>query len=153
MRPGPFPRAKRSVPRVPIRTQRLRLSREDLGDYIAFQPRQFSCQLRYRAPHFEVNRFCWLGGQRSSIHGHRGSVCCVRVVEGTLTDTDFVRKPNGRSDEISRRRLVPGQFVTRAGSKIHRCGNEDSPGYELVSLHLYSPPLAPLSERVYGEAR
>src|SRR5205807_7632445 len=46
---------------------------------------------------------CWRNGQRSPIHDHRGSSCGVRVLRGTMTETQFAFAPNGHVKALDRK--------------------------------------------------
>lgn len=132
-------------------TSRLRLPRKQWREYIAFDPHRFWFQSLYESSHFEVNLIGWRSGQQSSVHDHRGTACCVLVLDGLLTNRDYRVVSGNKLYELGKFNLNPGEVLTRTGGEIHRCGNEQPYGVDLVTLHLYSPPLRPLAERQYAE--
>lgn len=132
-------------------TSRLQLSASEWREYLAFDPHQFCFRTIYHSPHFEINIIGWRSQQHSSIHDHSGTACCVLVLEGTLTNIDYLAVSDKQLRQTTRIELRSGEILARSGSEIHRCGNDQPSGMDLVTLHLYSPPLRPLSERQYHE--
>ena len=128
---------------------RIELPRSAWEDDVRFQPDEFCFHTLYDSPHFELNLIGWRCGQVSCAHDHRGSACCVRVLAGVLTNRDYQLSPAGQLLETGRRDLHPGELLARQDHGIHRCGNEQADGRDLVTLHLYSPPLRPREERRY----
>jgi cysteine dioxygenase len=84
---------------------------------------------------------CWRNGQRSPIHNHRGSSCGVKVLRGVATETVFARAPNGMVLPTSSRELPTGFLCASADDDIHQISNLQAAGKDLVTLHIYSPPL------------
>ena len=116
------------------------LGLEDVCGYVRADPEKYSRCRVIRTDRYEVLVFCWLGGQRSSVHDHTGSACGVRVVSGTATEVGFVRTPGSElavADRVSR--LDEGDVTASFDSDIHRIQNDGVD--ELVTLHVYSPPL------------
>lgn len=132
-------------------TSRLQLPPQQWRKYVAFHPRRFCSQTIYRSRYFEINIIGWRSGQHSSVHDHRGAACCVLVLEGVLRNRDYCIVQGHELKEVSRVELGPGEILLRSGREIHRCGNEQTYGVGLATLHVYSPPLWPLSERQYRE--
>ncbi|MCG6158023.1 cysteine dioxygenase [Rubinisphaera margarita] len=114
---------------------------------LRFDPEEFCYQTLFESAWFELNLIGWKPGQFSSIHDHRGTACCVLVLDGTLTNRDFQRDATGNLTELSSFELQPGDLLCRENQQIHSCGNEASSLSDLATLHLYSPPLAPLTQR------
>ena len=113
----------------------------ELTPHIEFSPRGYARNLVHAGPHHHVLVLCWKNGQRSPIHDHAGSVCAVRVVRGTMTETFFERAPNGHIKAMSSRDLGPGEVVGGQDSDIHQISNLQPGSDDLVTLHVYSPPL------------
>lgn len=128
---------------------RIRLPRAEWQQYVEYDDRQFKIRTVFESSLFEVNLIGWKGGQTSSIHDHRGSACCVLVLDGIFTNRDYRLTDHGRVRQVAQSSLRAGESLARHDGQIHRCGNEQSNGENLATLHLYSPPLKPLSERRY----
>lgn len=132
-------------------TSRLQLSPSQWREHLTFDPHRFSFRTIYDSPHFEINVIGWRSGQFSSTHDHRGTACCVIVLDGVLTNIDYRIVSANELKKTSRVDLRPGEILSRSGWEIHCCGNEQPCGTDLATLHLYSPPLRPLAERQYHE--
>ncbi|MGB7161160.1 MAG: cysteine dioxygenase family protein [Tepidisphaeraceae bacterium] len=84
---------------------------------------------------------CWRPGQRSPIHDHRGSSCGVRVLRGTCTETLFDRTASGHIFPTDTHPLPPGHCCGSQDADIHQISNLAEDGADLITLHIYSPPL------------
>jgi cysteine dioxygenase len=84
---------------------------------------------------------CWKNGQRSPIHDHHGSSCAVRVLRGTLTETIFEFAPNGMVKAAFSRDFFPGSVFGSEDTDLHQVSNLQAGSADLVTLHVYSPPL------------
>src|SRR6516164_5860199 len=69
---------------------------DDLADAVRFSEKGYTRKLVRAGPWYSVLVLCWKNGQRSPIHDHAGSNCCVRVLSGVLTETRFEFAPNGQ---------------------------------------------------------
>jgi cysteine dioxygenase len=99
-------------------------------------------------PAYHALIICWRGGQRSPIHDHVGSNCAVKVLRGVATETIFERGPNGMIYATGSRILNAGEVCASADSDIHQVSNLEANENDLITLHLYSPPL--ISMNVYS---
>jgi quercetin dioxygenase-like cupin family protein len=83
---------------------------------------------------YEAIVIAWPAGSGLGMHDHNGSVAAVHVVNGRLreryVDTD------GR---VNIRWLAAGDTIELAGTHVHEVINLDHE--EVVSVHVYSPPL------------
>lgn len=118
---------------------RLELSPELVEAHLHFDPRRYARNLIVRTQAFELLALCWLPGQQTIIHDHGGSVGAVRVYRGNLTSRLFAA-PDGRPAGLADVAVVgPGGFAAVDRPDIHQLAN---PGpEELVTIHIYSPPL------------
>lgn len=123
-------------------TQMVELARPDLQPYISFLEQTYGDQPVYARDRFEIRCLCWQSRQQSSVHDHRGSRCCVRVVEGVLTNADFARASDGRVKRVCTDTFHCGDVLAREDRQVHQVRNAQPPAHELVTLHIYSPPLA-----------
>lgn len=85
---------------------------------------------------------CWSEEQSSLFHGHEGSRCFVKVLEGALKEQQ-VKYPTGSSipETVAiRERLLRKDDVVYIDDSIgiHKVRNE-SPNKRAVSLHIYMP--------------
>jgi cysteine dioxygenase len=132
--------------RAPVKELASRLSRlnircEDVADHIRFSDRHYARNLVRAGPWYHVLVLCWQNGQRSPIHDHTGSSCGVRVLRGTATETSFEFAPSGDVVATGSHQLAPGSVCATQDSDLHQVSNLQAGGADLVTLHVYSPPL------------
>ena len=119
----------------------LALDCADLADFVRFSEQGYVRNLVRAGEGYHVLVLCWKNGQRSPIHDHAGSSCCVRVLRGTLTETRFAFAPNGHVKAVESTDHAPGSTFASADLDLHQVSNLQPGGADLVTLHVYSPPL------------
>lgn len=115
------------------------LGRLDLGKYRRFSK---TCYARNRVvlnDHVELVVICWGPGQSSAIHDHGQSHCLYLVVEGEMHEERFRLNGSGEPEPTGERSYGRGDISVSAGHEIHRINNRTAA--ELVTVHIYSPPL------------
>jgi cysteine dioxygenase len=117
------------------------LAIDHLATYLVFRPDRYVRNLVHAGPSYQALALCWRNGQRSPIHNHRGSACGVKVLRGTATETAFRRAPNGLVVPTGSRELPVGYLCGSVDDDIHQVSNLQDGGADLVTLHVYSPPL------------
>jgi len=80
-------------------------------------------------------------GQRSPVHDHAASACAVRVLRGTLTDTRFTFAPNGAIKALGSCEVAEGGICAAQDADLHQIANLQAGNADLVTLHIYTPPL------------
>lgn len=130
----------------------------DVQDFVRFDERQYIRNLIRGSEHYQVLLLCWRSGQRTPIHNHPGAVGGVRALKGIATETLFEFAPNGLIKPTCSRDLEPGGVVTLEDPYIHQVSNLQKAGKDLITLHVYSPPLPlmdtySLTDRHVGEFR
>lgn len=123
------------------------ITARDLAEAVGFDDRSYLRTLIHGQDHYQALVLCWRSGQCSPIHDHHGSNCAVRVVEGVATETRFATAPCGRIRPVVSEVHGPRSVTGCCGDEIHQMANLESPGNELITLHVYSPP--PSSWRTY----
>lgn len=136
----------RAAGQLPLRTildwfAEFSLTVQDLSDYLVFNPERYVRNLLHAGPAYQALVLCWRSGQRSPIHNHRGSHCGVKVLRGIATETLFARGPNGMVFPLGSHDLPAGHTCASADEDIHQVSNLQAGGANLVTLHIYSPPL------------
>jgi cysteine dioxygenase len=114
---------------------------EEVADYIRFSDRGYTRNLVRGGPWYYLLVLCWKNGQRSPIHDHLGSNCAVKVLRGTLTETRFEFAANGHVKAIQSQDFPPGSVLASADHDLHQVSNLQAGTADLVTLHVYSPPL------------
>jgi cysteine dioxygenase len=112
-----------------------------VADFIRFSERGYTRNLVRAGPWYNVLVLCWKNGQRSPIHDHAGSSCAVKVLRGTATETVFDYAPNGHVWATGSRQHAPGTVIGSQDADLHQVSNLQPGQADLVTLHIYSPPL------------
>ncbi|MCA9245300.1 MAG: hypothetical protein KDA32_15195 [Phycisphaerales bacterium] len=133
---------------VKARLQTLDFSFDDVAHVARFDPERYRRNLLHAGPGYHALILCWLPGQRSPIHDHAQSTCGVRVLKGICTETVFERNAAGYVYPTETRDLPTGGVCGSQDSDLHQVSNLQGPGEDLVTMHVYSPPL--LSMRTYS---
>jgi cysteine dioxygenase len=123
------------------RMEGLELTRADLDVYARFDEKNYARNLIFETETVQLLCLCWRSGQRSPIHDHAQSICGVRVMEGVATETRFERVPSGYIKAVSSQDCCEGAVVVSQDAETHQISNLEGEGQDLITLHLYSPPL------------
>ena len=120
---------------------RFQIDLDDLRGHLHFAENSYNRNLVRSAPNYHLWVLCWKNGQRSPIHDHSGSTCVVRVLRGTLTETLFEMAPNGHVKASFSRDIAEGSVIGSEDADIHQVSNLQADDADLVTLHVYAPPL------------
>lgn len=126
----------------------LEIEVEDLAPFVRFSDRSYARNLVRSGEWYYLLVLCWKNGQRSPIHDHGESVCGLRVLRGTMTETRFEFAPNGHVKATFSRDCGPGTVAATQDDDLHQVSNLQAGKADLVTLHIYSPPL--LSMRTFS---
>ncbi|HWT00188.1 MAG TPA: cysteine dioxygenase family protein [Pyrinomonadaceae bacterium] len=129
---------------------RVTVTADDLRPYRSFKAGTYSRHRVVRNEFAELLVLCWRPGQRTPIHDHNGSYGAVRVCEGVMWETVFQLDDERRLYYHSAREWSPGEMTAADVPDIHQIGNPDISGQDLVTLHLYAPPLGVLNTYKVG---
>ena len=132
--------------------ERVEVSREELRPYVSFKEATYARHRVFLCDHAELLVLCWRPGQRTPIHDHAGSFGAVRVLEGFMWETLFEMDSADGLRYKSAREWTPGLVTGADVPDIHQLGNPDVSGQDLVTLHLYAPPLTSLNVYRVGRA-
>ena len=147
-----------SVEALEERLTALDITLDDVAGHVHFSPNHYLRNLIREGPHYQALALCWRSGQRSPIHNHGHSVCGVRVLTGTVTETKFDRTPCGQLKPTLTRDLPTGSVCVTLDNDTHQVSNLQAADTDLVTLHIYSPPLLKmetysLTDTTVGEFR
>lgn len=120
------------------------LEARDLAPYVVESAHGYTRRRVLRTEAFELLVMTWRPGQASTPHDHAGSSCALKVLSGAATETRFRLASDGLVDPVDSSRVLAGAVTLDTGSIIHRLSNELEPGQQLVTLHVYCPPLPEL---------
>lgn len=114
---------------------------EDVEEHARFSERGYARNLVRAGDCYHAWVLCWKNGQRSPIHNHAGSSCAVKVLRGTATETLFEFAPNGHVKALFSRDHREGTVLGSEDTDMHQISNLQAGDAELVTLHIYTPPL------------
>lgn len=77
-----------------------------------------------RTEAYELLVMTWQPGQASAPHDHAGSNCCLRVVRGAITESQYKLPRDGLVHCVETARLQPGGIAVDPGVVIHALGND-----------------------------
>jgi cysteine dioxygenase len=119
----------------------LTITLDDVKPFVVFGDETYRRNLVHAGSAYQALVLCWRNGQRSPIHDHRGSSCGVRVLSGTALETVFTRAHNDMIYAVRSSSIEPGTICATQDDDIHQVSNLAEDGGDLVTLHVYSPPL------------
>jgi cysteine dioxygenase len=124
----------------------------DLHSHRGFKAATYARHRVFRNDFAELLVLCWKPGQRTPIHDHNGSFGAVRVCEGVMWETVFSLDDLRTLRYENVRQWHPDDVTGADVPDIHQIGNPDVSGIDLVTLHLYAPPLGVLNTYHVGSA-
>ena len=118
---------------------------EELRPHVSFKEGAYARHRVFLGEHAELLVLCWRPGQRTPIHDHNGSFGAVRVLSGVMWETIFEMGGERGLAYKCGREWTPGHITGADVPDIHQLGNPEVSGQDLVTLHLYAPPLTSLN--------
>lgn len=128
----------------------LRVTRKDIEPVCTFGTRGYRRNTIARTEWYELLALCWRSGHCTPIHDHAGVSCAFRVVEGQGTEIRFRPTPSGLVCPVETNPMDPGYVCAAQDADIHQVANMQSPGTDLITLHIYSPPIAKMRTYTYA---
>lgn len=125
---------------------------EELRPFRGFKQATYARHRVFRNEFAELLVLCWRPGQRTPIHDHNGSHGAVRVCEGVMWETMFALNDAGQLFYETAREWNVGGVTGADVPDIHQLGNPEVSGQNLVTLHLYAPPLGVLNTYKVGSS-
>jgi len=129
------------------------ISPEELSPYSAFKEGNYWRHRVCRNQFVEMLVLCWRPGQRTPIHDHNGSHGGVKIWAGMLWETTFSFDPVTGLEYKSAREYAPTEVTGSDIPDIHQLGNPDVSGQDLITIHVYAPPLGVLHTYKPGSAK
>lgn len=124
---------------------KLQVSRADIAPACVFGVRGYKRNTICESPWYELLALCWHSADRTPIHDHQGVSCAFRVVEGEGTEIRFLPTPSGLICPAATIAMRPGYVCAAEDADIHQVCNMQAPGKDLVTLHIYSPPISKMN--------
>ena len=131
---------------------RTTISTDEVQPYLGFKAGNYSRHRVMKNEFVEMLVLCWKPGQRTPIHDHNGSHGAVLVHQGILWETIFDYDTEHGLGYKSHRELRTGGLTGSEDPDIHQLGNPDVSGRDLITIHIYAPPLGVLKTYKLGSA-
>lgn len=131
---------------------RTRIDPDEVQPYLGFKAGNYSRHRVMKNEFVEMLVLCWKPGQRTPIHDHNGAHGAVLVHEGILWETVFDYDTEHGLEYKSHRELRAGGLTGSETPDIHQLGNPDVSGRDLITIHIYAPPLGVLKTYKLGSA-
>lgn len=129
------------------------ISQLDLEPYLGFKEGNYWRHRVCRNDAVEMLIICWRPGQKTPIHDHNGSHGVVRVQQGLMWETTF-RFDDQEGLCYDAGRECPQGAITGADvPDIHQLGNPEVSGRDLITVHVYAPPLGVLKTYKVGSSQ
>ncbi len=119
---------------------------DDVRPFARFDATHYQRNLVAIGPWFEVLVICWRSGQRSPIHNHARSTCGLKVLSGVCSETVFAHSPCGQVVALATNEKHEGEVCASEDDDTHQVSNLQTPEHDLVTLHIYSPPLRSMKQ-------
>ena len=123
----------------------------DIAPVCIFGERGYKRNTIARSEHFELLALCWRSGDSTPIHDHRGNSCAFKVVAGTGTEIRFQPTDSGLVCPMTTTSMAPGYICSADDPDIHMVANMQPKGQDLVTLHIYSPPIAKMNTFTFAK--
>ena len=132
--------------------ERSKIAPAEVQPYLGFKTGNYSRHRVMRNEFVEMLVLCWKPGQRTPIHDHNGSHGAVFVFEGILWETTFEYDADSGLAYKAHRELRAGGLTGSEVPEIHQLGNPDVSGQDLITIHIYAPPLGVLKTYKLGSS-
>jgi cysteine dioxygenase len=130
------------------------ISQLDLQPYLGFKEGNYWRHRVCKTDAVEMLIICWRPGQKTPIHDHNGSHGVVKVQQGVMWETIFTFAGEEQGLCYDTGRECPAGTVTGAEvPDIHQLGNPEVSGRDLVTVHIYAPPLGVLKTYKVGSSK
>jgi cysteine dioxygenase len=141
-----------SLPELDELIRRTKISSDELRPYLGFKTGNYSRHRVMKNEFVEMLVLCWKPGQRTPIHDHNGSHGAVFIHEGIMWETTFAYDAMTGLEYRAHRELRGGGLTGSEVPDIHQLGNPDVSGTDLITIHIYAPPLGVLKTYKLGSS-
>lgn len=129
------------------------ISQLDLEPYVGFKEGNYWRHRVCRNDAVEMLIICWRPGQKTPIHDHNGSHGVVRVHQGVMWETIFSYDEEQGLNYDTGRECPQGTITGADVPDIHQLGNPEVSGRDLITVHVYAPPLGVLKTYKLGSSQ
>lgn len=131
---------------------RINITRDDILPACVFGVKGYRRNTICKSEHYELLANCWHSGHCTPIHDHKGVSCAFKIIEGIGTEIRFEVTPSKLICPVSTVTMQPGYVCAADEADIHEVANMQAADQDLITLHIYSPPISKMNVYAYGEA-
>ena len=95
------------------------LSEHEIAPYVERRAGSYARHSVVRRENYELLVLTWCQGQGSVAHDHSGSLCGLKVVEGSMTEQLYACGPDGQVRPTGSTQLAAGQITVDPGVIVH----------------------------------
>jgi uncharacterized NAD(P)/FAD-binding protein YdhS/predicted metal-dependent enzyme (double-stranded beta helix superfamily) len=117
------------------------LGLEEVAPFVEPSAETYSRRCVARRETYELLVLTWAPSQGSVAHDHSGSLCGLKVVQGRLTEQLFAQGADGQVRKTTSQQISEGGILVDPGGVVHALGNAPGASENLITVHIYSPPL------------
>ena len=128
----------------------VRITSDDIKPYVGFKEGNYWRHRVCRNDAVEMLVLCWRPGHKTPIHDHNGSHGVVKVHAGVLRESIYKYDATKGLCDDSERECQLGEVTGAGVPDIHRLGNPENSGQDLITIHVYAPPLGVLKTYKVG---
>lgn len=129
------------------------ITADDIKPYVGFKEGNYWRHRVCRNDAVEMLVLCWRPGHKTPIHDHNGSHGVVKVHAGVLSESVYKYDATKGLCDDSERECQTGEVTGAGVPDIHRLGNPDGSGQDLITVHVYAPPLGVLKTYKVGSSQ
>jgi cysteine dioxygenase len=129
----------------------LAITRADIEEFCVFGQRGYRRNTIARSDHFELLALCWRTGHCTPIHDHRGVSCAFKVIHGVGSEIRFRLTEANIVCPVGTIQMPPGYVCSADDEDIHQVANMQAPGQDLITMHIYSPPISRMNTFRYAQ--
>jgi cysteine dioxygenase len=141
-----------SLPEINDLIARTTIDPPELLPYVGFKAGNYCRHCVMRNEFVEMLVLCWKPGQRTPIHDHNGSHGAVFVHRGIMWETTFAYDAEEGLRYKAHHELRTSGLTGSEDPDIHQIGNPDVSGEDLITIHIYAPPLGVLKTYKLGSS-
>lgn len=117
------------------------ISIDDVTNACVFDEQRYQRNKIGTSAWYDLLVICWRPGQATAIHDHTDSSCGFKILTGTATEVVYEKAESSEFVRpVRKSAYAAGELCLAQDLDIHKISN-DSATEDLVTLHIYSPPL------------
>jgi len=143
-------RARADLSKLSSLLQSLDVTGSDIAGCCQFGVKGYRRNTIARSDWYELLALCWRSADCTPIHDHQGVSCAFKIIQGVGTEIRFSQTPSGLIRPVGFIEMNPGYVCAAEDADIHQVCNMQAAGTDLVTLHMYSPPIIAMNTYAFA---